>query len=167
MKKWSFLLAGALLLAACNNEEAAAPKEEPVESAENHAGHEHAVGDIQEQTESAEVLPTFLDNQTDLIRAAYQIAGQAPEVLEWMPCYCGCGESAGHTSNMNCFIQEVKEDGKIIWDDHGTRCNVCIEIAVNSVKMHQEGKSLKEIRQIIDENYKDGYAQPTDTKMPA
>jgi hypothetical protein len=166
MKKWSFLLAGALLLGACNSD-ATTPKEEPAEAAEDHAGHDYVVGDIQEETESAKVLPSFLDNQTDLIRAAYQIAGQAPEVLEWMPCYCGCGESVGHTSNMNCFIQEVKEDGKIIWDDHGTRCAVCIEIAVNSVKMHQEGKSLKEIRQIIDESYKEGYAKPTDTKMPA
>jgi len=167
MKKWSFLLAGVLLLAACNNEDAATSEKEPIEAAGAHAGHDYAVGDIQEETDSASVLPSFLDNQTDLIRAAYQIAGQAPEVLEWMPCYCGCGESAGHKSNMNCFIQEVKEDGKIVWDDHGTRCNVCIEIAVNSVKMHKDGKSLKEIRQTIDENYKDGYAKPTDTKMPA
>ena len=167
MKKWTFLLTGALLLAACNNGDTATPKKEAAETAETHEGHGHVIGDIQEETESAAVLPSFLDNQTDLIRAAYQIAGQAPEVLEWIPCYCGCGESAGHKSNMNCFIQEVKEDGKIVWDDHGTRCNVCIEIAVNSVKMHKEGKSMKEIRQTIDDTYKDGYATPTDTKMPA
>lgn len=167
MKKWSFLLAGVLLLGACNNEKIATPKEETSQVAEEHAGHGQVVGDIQEETEGASVLPSFLDTQTDLVKAAYQIAGQAPEVLEWMPCYCGCGESVGHKSNMNCFIQEIKEDGKIVWDDHGTRCNVCIEIAVNSVKMHQEGMSLKEIRQTIDENYNNGYAKPTDTKMPA
>jgi hypothetical protein len=31
----------------------------------------------------------------------------------------------------------------------------------------QEGKSLKEIRTIIDETYKEGYAKPTDTPMPS
>ena len=163
MKKWSFLLTASILLGACNSEEAKPAQEESQE----HAGHAHANGDIQEETQGADALPAFLDQQTDMVRAAYQIAGHAPEVLEWMPCYCGCGESAGHESNLNCFIQEIKDDGTIVWDDHGTRCNVCIEIAVGSVKMYKEGKSLKEVRQTIDDAYKDGYTQPTDTKMPA
>ena len=83
-----------------------------------------------------------------------------------MPCYCGCGESAGHKSNLNCFIQEKREDGSIVWDDHGTRCLVCLEIAVQSAQLHKEGKSLKEIRQFIDDTYKEGYAKPTPTDMP-
>ena len=91
----------------------------------------------------------------------------ATDIIKWMPCYCGCGESAGHGSNLNCFIDEIREDGSVVWDDHGTRCQVCLEIAVQSVKMTQEGKSLKEIREFIDENYKEGYAEPTDTPMPA
>jgi hypothetical protein len=33
--------------------------------------------------------------------------------------------------------------------------------------MAQGGKSLKEVREFIDENYKEGYAKPTDTPMPA
>ena len=84
-----------------------------------------------------------------------------------MPCYCGCGDAAGHESNLNCFIAEVREDGSILWDDHGTRCQVCVDIAVESVKLYQDGKTIKEIRHIIDEKYKEGYAKPTPTKMPA
>lgn len=48
-----------------------------------------------------------------------------------------------------------------------TRCGVCLEIAVTASKMKSEGKSDKEIRHFIDETYKEGYADATDTPMPA
>jgi Protein of unknown function with PCYCGC motif len=37
---------------------------------------------------------------------------------------------------------------------------------LKSIKMKQEGKSIKEIRHYIDEKYKEGYAKPTKTPMP-
>jgi hypothetical protein len=159
--KWILTICiSALIIGGCSNKE------------ENHDGHvegHHAHtlnGDLQELTASADVLPSFLDNQTEELKLVYQAAGKAHEVLEWMPCYCGCADSAGHQSNKNCFIAQVNEDGSIKWDDHGTRCQVCVEIAVQSIIMTQEGKSLKEIRDFIDEKYKDGYATPTKTPMP-
>ncbi|MFJ5789338.1 PCYCGC motif-containing (lipo)protein [Lysinibacillus sp. NPDC093197] len=156
-----------LVLSACGTDKAI--KENPNDSQDetSHDGHAHVSGDIQEETAGADVLPSFLDSQTENIRLVYQIAGQSTDILEWMPCYCGCGESAGHKSNLNCFIQEKREDGTIVWDDHGTRCGVCLEIALQSAKMHKDGMSLKEIRQTIDETYKNGYAKPTPTEMPA
>ncbi|MGE7942946.1 PCYCGC motif-containing (lipo)protein [Lysinibacillus xylanilyticus] len=169
MKKLLSIFAISLLvLSACGEEKKVAEKnqnETPKEA--SHEEHAHASGDIQEETASADVLPSFLNNQTENIRLVYQIAGQSTEILEWMPCYCGCGDSVGHKSNLNCFIQEKREDGTIVWDDHGTRCNVCLEIAVQSAKMHKDGMSLKEIRQTIDNTYKEGYAKPTPTDMPA
>ncbi|RHW39666.1 hypothetical protein D1B33_02105 [Lysinibacillus yapensis] len=153
------------ILSACGN---AATQEKP--EAQEHAGHDaqnHVAGDLQEETASAEILPSFLDSQHEDIRLVYEVAGQATDILEWMPCYCGCGESAGHRSNLNCFIAETREDGSIVWDDHGTRCLVCLEIAIQSVQMAEDGKSLKEIRNAIDEQYKNGYAAPTPTEMPA
>jgi hypothetical protein len=127
------------------------------------AAHKTHNGDLQEQTASADVLPSFLTKQPDQIRLVYQAAGHASSVLQFIPCYCGCGESAGHTSNMNCFYKEIKKDGSIVWDDHGTRCNVCLQIAAKSIQMQQEGKPLKEIRAYIDNTYKEGYAKPTKT----
>jgi len=124
-------------------------------------------GDLQEVTASAEVLPSFLDDKPEDMRLVYQVAGTATEVIEWMPCYCGCGESAGHGSNKNCFIDEIREDGSVVWDDHSTRCQVCLETAIESVMLTKDGKSLKEIRDVIDERYKEGYAEPTDTPMPS
>ena len=126
-----------------------------------------ANGDLHEVTASVDVLPSFLDNKPEDMRLVYQVAGTATDIIEWMPCYCGCGESAGHGNNLNCFIDEVREDGSVVWDDHGTRCPVCLDTAIASVMMIQEGKSLKEVRDIIDETYKEGYAEPTDTPMPS
>lgn len=128
---------------------------------------EHTMsGDLQEKTASVAVLPSFLKGQSEQIRIVYEAAGKSTDVLKWIPCYCGCGESAGHTSNMNCFVKEVNKDGSFVWDDHGTRCAVCLQIAVESIKLKQEGKSLKEIRSYIDKAYEKGFAKPTDTPMP-
>ncbi|MBG9454101.1 lipoprotein [Lysinibacillus sphaericus] len=169
MKKLLSIFALSLLvLSACGEDKQAVEKNQNEAQKEaSHEEHAHASGDIQEETTSADVLPSFLNNKSEDIRLVYQIAGQSTEILEWMPCYCGCGESAGHKSNLNCFIEEKREDGTIVWDDHGTRCLVCLEIAVQSAKMHKDGMDIKEIRQTIDNNYKEGYAKPTPTDMPA
>lgn len=42
------------------------------------------------------------------ILEAYQFAVEHPEVLNYMPCYCGCFEEDGHTSNTNCFVDHVE-----------------------------------------------------------
>ncbi|WP_186671600.1 PCYCGC domain-containing protein [Sporosarcina sp. BP05] len=164
-KKLMFiLLAAILVLSACG--EKAQPGEKEHDMA--HGEQKHVPnGDLQEVTASAAILPSFLDDKSEDMRLVYQMAGTSTDIIKWMPCYCGCGESAGHGSNLNCFIDEVREDGSVVWDDHGTRCQVCLDIAVQSVMMTQDGKSLKEIREFIDENYREGYAEPTDTPMPA
>lgn len=123
----------------------------------NHGdGEVHTVsGDLQETTASASALPKFLDGQPEQVRLVYQAAGQATELLSGMPCYCGCMESsAGHKSNMNCFVHEVKEDGSVVWDDHGTRCGVCLQIAAQSISMLAEGKTPEQIRESIEAQYK-------------
>lgn len=127
---------------------------------------EHAPnGDLWETTASRDELPTFLNEYSENIQIIYQAAGKSMELLQWIPCYCGCGDHAGHRSSLNCFVKQVNQNGSVVWDDHGTRCNVCLEIAAEAIKMKQDGKTVKEIRQYIDEKYKEGYANPTDTPM--
>ncbi|MEK3808418.1 PCYCGC motif-containing (lipo)protein [Metabacillus sp. SLBN-84] len=138
------------------------------ENHEDHSSHSSFKnsGDIREETPSAEVLPAFLDKQPDEIKTLYAAAARHEDLLSYMPCYCGCGESAGHKDNGDCFINERKEDGTIVWDDHGTKCGVCLEIAAKAIIEREKGTSVKEVRQMIDEQYKEGYAEPTDTKLP-
>lgn len=132
-----------------------------------HEQHQLANGDLQETTSSLTTLPTFLDQASDTIRSAYITASTVKDTLPYMPCYCGCADSADHKSNLNCFIHEVKEDGSVVWDDHGTRCGVCIEIATTTAKLKEKGISDQDIRAYIDQTYAEGYAAPTPTPMPS
>jgi len=149
-----------LVLSACGQGQA------PHESQDHHASYAPN-GDLREATASTAELPTFLDGQSEAVRVAYQVAGTLDDTLQWIPCYCGCGDSAGHRSNLNCFVHEIRDDGTVEWDDHGTRCGVCVQIAMESAQLKQQGKSNLEIRQYIDGKYEQGYAKPTDTPMPA
>ncbi|QFT89293.1 hypothetical protein FIU87_11590 [Bacillus sp. THAF10] len=123
-------------------------------------------GDIREETASVEELPTFLTNKPDDMKVIYSAAAKHEELLSQIPCYCGCGTSAGHKNSYDCFVHENKNDGSLVWDDHGTKCGVCLEIAATAVMDYSEGKSVKEIRDKIDDAYKEGYAEPTPTPMP-
>jgi hypothetical protein len=35
---------------------------------------------------------------------AYEIAREAPELIERMPCYCGCFKGNGHRNNLDCYV---------------------------------------------------------------
>lgn len=78
---------------------------------------------------------------TGKIRAAYQAAKDAPEVLAQMPCFCGC-KDAGHLNNLFCFK-----------DSHGVHCPMCQDIALEARDMHQDGLSIDAIRERIRARY--------------
>lgn len=152
------LLSFGIIMGACSDDKASETK------------HDHSMtyttnsGDIRETTKSIDHLPTFLSNFEEDMAVLYQQAAKHKDLLEHIPCYCGCGEVAGHKNNYDCFVHETKKDGSIVWDDHGTKCGVCLEIAKEAIVEYDQGKSIKEIRKMIDEKYKEGYAEPTPTK---
>lgn len=56
----------------------------------------------------------------DLMRQAYVFAARNPDVLGYVPCYCGCGMSDGHQSNVDCFVESRAPNGAVTeWDVHG------------------------------------------------
>ncbi|OXM14006.1 PCYCGC motif-containing (lipo)protein [Paenibacillus herberti] len=145
-----------LLMTACGGGGSAPSNDDAMNHAESGAqdGHgDHATTDIQEETASASELPKFLDNQPEQVRIIYTATAKATDLLSQMPCYCGCMKNVGHKSNLNCFIKEVRKEGTILWDDHATRCGVCLQIAAESISMKVEGKSDEDIRKSIDEMY--------------
>lgn len=55
----------------------------------------------------------------ELVRAVHQFAARHPDVLGYMPCFCGC-QSAGHKHNDDCFVASRDSAGKVTaWDLHG------------------------------------------------
>jgi len=72
---------------------------------------------------------------------AYKYATEHPEVLEQIPCYCGCGQHGSEASEgrphrflRDCFINDKGE-----YDDHASFCDVCIGEAVKAMKALPDG----------------------------
>jgi hypothetical protein len=82
---------------------------------------------------------TFPDPE---VQKSYQAARDVPEVLEHMPCYCGCFTNAGHRNNLDCFK-----------DNHGEHCALCRAIAVESKAMAEQGLPVEQINIAINEKY--------------
>jgi hypothetical protein len=40
---------------------------------------------------------------TGQVAKVYRIAQEVPELLERMPCYCGCYVNPGHQNNLDCY----------------------------------------------------------------
>ena len=53
-----------------------------------------------------------------IVQAVYTFAARHPEVLRYVPCFCGC-ESRGHTDNEDCFIAGRDANGRPRWEEHG------------------------------------------------
>ena len=108
-------------------------------------------------------FPAYVNTPT--LREAYQFAIDRPDVLMYLPCYCGCGLEAGHRSNLDCFVKGVSEQEGMIFDDHGSGCQTCVDIALDAKGLVAQGKSLPEVRKAIDQAH--GEKGPgTDTPLP-
>lgn len=66
----------------------------------------------------ASALPQKMQDAPTQVREAYQFALANQAVLKKIPCYCGCGVDE-HTSVKDCFVQDVRADGTVIWDEMG------------------------------------------------
>lgn len=106
-------------------------------------------------------LPDYVMAADRGVQLAYQFAVDRPDVMRWMVCYCGCGDHSGHKSALNCFVQAGGRE----FDEHGSNCDVCVGIALDAMKMTDEGRSLRDIRDYIDNNYSN-VGPGTDTPLP-
>ena len=97
-------------------------------------------------------------------QGAYAFALARPDVLQWLPCYCGCSEM-GHRSNLDCFFQK-RESGATTFEEHGSYCDVCVNTANLAQQLLREGKSMIEIRAAVDVRFGGNGAPGTDTVLP-
>jgi hypothetical protein len=96
-------------------------------------------------------LPSYA-RQDPAIAALYRWAATHGRELRYIPCACGC-EELQHTSAWNCFVKAELRPGYYAWDDHGVECGVCQSIALQVKKGLAAHKSLRRIRQEVDQRW--------------
>lgn len=101
-----------------------------------------------------------------LVRQVYEFAARHPEVLNYVPCYCGC-ERIGHTGNHSCFVKSRAANGRITeWDLHGIGCAICLDIGRKAMTMFNAGQSVTAIRTAIEKEYGSRFQTHTPTPLP-
>ena len=94
----------------------------------------------------------------DIVRATYDFAAQHPEVLKFVPCYCGCG-SQGHKANESCFVARRDAKGNVLeWDTHGFGCTICVDVAREAMQLYASGADVHSIRAAIERKWTPGNA---------
>jgi hypothetical protein len=59
-------------------------------------------------------FPGGMEKSDPEILEAYVFAAKHPEVLQYMPCYCGCEHPrTAHESNYDCFVDIVDRSGAV------------------------------------------------------
>lgn len=101
-----------------------------------------------------------------VVQQVYEFAARHPEVLSYIPCYCGC-ERIGHRGNHDCFVKSRAANGRITeWDSHGMGCAVCLDVGRKAMTMFRQGMSVSAIRAAIEREYATRYPSHTPTPQP-
>lgn len=117
---------------------------------------------------AAGIWPAFMVAMGPQVKDAYLYAATHPEVLQYIPCYCGCGAAThggGHSDNERCYVVERAANGWMILEPHGSQCGTCVGITLDTKALLARGMTLRGTRAEIDRKW--ASAGPgTPTKLP-
>jgi hypothetical protein len=97
-------------------------------------------------------MPAEVQQAPVAVQQAYQFAVANPEILEHIPCYCGCGPM-GHSSNYSCYVAGTGADGEVVYDNHALGCSICVDISQDTMRLLDQGKEVSEIFAYVDSSY--------------
>jgi hypothetical protein len=98
------------------------------------------------------MMPDDVKSAATVTQQAYQFAIANPDVMQHVPCYCGCG-SMGHTSNYSCYVKSVDGKGNVTFDSHAIGCSICVDITQDTMRLTKQGESPQEIKAYVDKTY--------------
>ncbi|MBI4233919.1 MAG: hypothetical protein HY686_05700 [Chloroflexi bacterium] len=99
-------------------------------------------------------FPAYVRSAPLSVKEAYAYAMERPEILQYIPCFCGCGQHDGHTSIHDCFVRRGHLSGDpVAFDSHGANCDMCVEAALDTRRLIQQGKTLAEARRFVEARY--------------
>ena len=97
-------------------------------------------------------MPMDVQSAPVAVQEAYQFNTANPDIMQDIPCYCGCGD-IGHTSNYDCYVSDVDANGNITFDNHALGCSICVDITQDVMRMLDDGKSPQDARAYVDATY--------------
>jgi hypothetical protein len=110
--------------------------------------------------------PRLLPRPPEVIQAVYRYAAEHPEVLRYVPCFCGCNEM-GHRSSEDCFVKSRAKNGTVTeWNEHGIACAMCLAVAERAKTMCEAGASMTDVRADIEKRYGHITGLRTNTPLP-
>lgn len=62
------------------------------------------------------VWPDYVLEAGAEVKRLYAFQVTHGELMRFMPCFCGCGQNAGHRSNRDCYVRRVNPDGSVVFD---------------------------------------------------
>jgi len=101
---------------------------------------------------SLEQMPMEVQSAPVMVQQAYQFAVANPGVMKGVPCYCGCG-NIGHTSNYDCYVSNIDENGGFSFDNHALGCSICVDITQDAIRLSNEGRTVTQIKEYVDATY--------------
>ena len=108
--------------------------------------------------------PGFVRSSGPRTEEAYAFAIARPDVVDWLPCYCGCVEM-DHRNNGDCFMKPRSAGMPIVFEEHASYCDICVDIALKAKSMLADGRTVIQIRAAVDGEF--GGAGPgTNTDLP-
>ncbi|MGH7550768.1 MAG: PCYCGC motif-containing (lipo)protein [Gemmatimonadota bacterium] len=109
----SALTTALLALAACGGGAEPASTGGGAEPPSTGAGAATRSGDPWITIEGVQFPAAFAEVPDEIVEA-YVFAARHPEVLSYMPCYCGCErETPPHASNYDCFVDAIDRTGPL------------------------------------------------------
>lgn len=117
---------------------------------------------------AAGIWPAFVASAPAQTKQAYAYAAQHPEILQYIPCYCGCGSPShggGHADNARCYVVSRGANGWMVLEPHATTCGTCVGITLDTKSWLVAGLSLKDVRARIDQKWS-AAGPSTPTKLP-
>jgi hypothetical protein len=104
----------------------------------------------------------------EVVQQVFEFAARHPEVLSYVPCYCGCeNPQLGHKGNHDCFVKSRAANGMVTaWEPHGIGCQICIDVGREAMLMFNSGSSVNAIRTAIEKKYGAYFGSSTPTPKP-
>jgi len=101
-----------------------------------------------------------------IVQQVYEFAARHPEVLQHVPCYCGC-ERMGHNGNHDCFVKTRMTNGTVTeWEPHGIGCAICLDVGRDAMSLFNSGMPVSQIRASIERKYASHFPSSTPTPRP-